>query len=77
MQAIQAGNEMAANQVQQLQRLQQLLMVQMNMQAQAMASQTRENAERAAAEQSYIVHPTAMPAAPSENWQVAPTATGE
>jgi P-type conjugative transfer protein TrbJ len=46
MQAIQAGNEMSAQVVQQLQKLRQLIMTQMDLQAQALAAAQREKSYR-------------------------------
>jgi P-type conjugative transfer protein TrbJ len=54
MQAIQAGNMLAAEQVQQLAKLRQLMMAQINAQNVYMANQTNRDAQRAATQQQWI-----------------------
>jgi P-type conjugative transfer protein TrbJ len=54
MQAIQAGNMLAAEQVQQLAKLRQLMMAQINAQNVYMANQTNRDAQRAATQQEWI-----------------------
>jgi P-type conjugative transfer protein TrbJ len=54
MQAIQAGNMLAAEQVQQLTKLRQLMMAQINAQNVYMANQTNRDAQRAATQQEWI-----------------------
>src|SRR3989454_4726770 len=54
MQAIQAGNMLAAEQIQQLARLRQLMMAQINAQNVYMANQTNRDAQRAATQQEWI-----------------------
>ena len=54
MQAIQAGNMLAAEQIQQLTKLRQLMMAQINAQNVYMASQTNRDAQRAATQHEWI-----------------------
>ena len=54
MQAIQAGNMLAAEQIQQLAKLRQLMMAQINAQNVYMANQTNRDAQRAATQQEWI-----------------------
>jgi P-type conjugative transfer protein TrbJ len=54
MQAIQAGNMLAAEQVQQLAKLRQLMMAQINAQNVYMANQTNRDAQRAATQQEWV-----------------------
>src|SRR6267142_600698 len=54
MQAIQAGNMLAAEQIQQLSKLRQLMMAQINAQNVYMANQTNRDAQRAATQQEWI-----------------------
>jgi P-type conjugative transfer protein TrbJ len=54
MQAIQAGNMLAAEQIQQLTKLRQLMMAQINAQNVYMANQTNRDAQRAATQQQWI-----------------------
>src|SRR3989440_4805160 len=54
MQAIQAGNMLAAEQVQQLAKLRQLMMAQINAQNVYMANQTNRDAQRVATQQEWI-----------------------
>jgi P-type conjugative transfer protein TrbJ len=54
MQAVQAGNMLAAEQVQQLAKLRQLMMAQINAQNVYMANQTNRDAQRAATQQEWI-----------------------
>jgi len=54
MQAIQAGNMLAAEQIQQLAKLRQLMMAQINAQNVYMANQTNRDAQRAATQQQWI-----------------------
>lgn len=54
MQAIQAGNMLAAEQIQQLTKLRQLMMAQINAQNVYMANQTNRDAQRAATQQEWI-----------------------
>jgi P-type conjugative transfer protein TrbJ len=60
MQAIQASNEIAAQQVQQMQKLRQLVMAQTNMQAQAIAAQTRKEEAERAVHQQFITDPNVI-----------------
>jgi len=54
MQAIQAGNMLAAEQIQQLAKLRQLMMAQINAQNVYMANQTNRDAQRTATQQEWI-----------------------
>ena len=54
MQAIQAGNMLAAEQIQQLAKLRQLMMAQINAQNVYMANQTNRDAQRVATQQEWI-----------------------
>ena len=54
MQAIQAGNMLAAEQIQQLSKLRQLMMAQINAQNVYMANQTNRDAQRVATQQEWI-----------------------
>src|SRR3989441_6529618 len=54
MQAIQAGNMLAAEQVQQLAKLRQLMMAQINAQNIYMANQTNRDAQRTATQQEWV-----------------------